>query len=76
MSLFACECCGVVENTALCNYWLSKDKTEGQALCSQCDPNIGKWHGIFPREDAFEAGYVKIPNSNFIELASSRRQQA
>jgi hypothetical protein len=44
MSLFACERCDVIENTATSRYW------DGCALCSQCDPAIGKWHGLFPRE--------------------------
>lgn len=47
MSLFVCEKCNCIENTALCWYWsrLNKEK-----LCSKCDPEIKKWHDIFPRE--------------------------
>ena len=44
MSLFNCEKCGVVENTALCGYNFRGD---GPALCSKCDPKIGKWHNCF-----------------------------
>lgn len=53
MSLFVCDECGVVDNTALTLYWLRgrlNASNNGRALCSQCDPAIGKWHGAFPRE--------------------------
>lgn len=56
MSLFACEECNVVENTALCG-WVERPGGGRHMLCSQCNPDIGKWHGIFGREDAAEAGY-------------------
>lgn len=52
MSLFQCEKCGCVENTATSNYWFRKDKTsacKGQKLCSACDPDLNKWHGVFKR---------------------------
>jgi hypothetical protein len=49
MSLFVCDKCGVVENTALSRYWL-RDRFGDELLCSQCDPEIGKWHGLLPRE--------------------------
>lgn len=48
MPLFKCEQCGVVENTALSNYWDSLLEKKPK-LCSQCDPDIGEWHGQFPR---------------------------
>jgi len=48
MSLFVCHKCKTIENTATSNYWLAKNKAK--ALCSACDPKIGKWHGRFPRE--------------------------
>jgi len=67
MSLFKCEGCGCVENTATSGYHLRREKTDGRALCSECDPNIGKWHGIFPKKDADQEGYRPIPNSNYIE---------
>ena len=47
MSLFVCQKCAVVENTALSHFWL---RGTGKALCSQCDPDIGKWHACFPRQ--------------------------
>ena len=56
MSIFRCEKCGCVENTATSNYWEQKHPFDGQGpkplLCSECDPEIGKWHGAFPKESA------------------------
>lgn len=56
MSLFLCDKCGVIENTALSPYWI-KDHLDNQALCSECAPEefdgiekYGQWHGKFPRE--------------------------
>lgn len=49
MSLFVCEDCGVVENTATSRFWFRTKENALKALCSQCDPTIGKWHGLFPR---------------------------
>ena len=45
MSIFKCENCGCAENTALCGYNIRKEVE--QALCSECDPSINKWHGFF-----------------------------
>jgi hypothetical protein len=53
VSLFTCESCGVRDNTALTRYWLRNESDSGlngRALCSQCDPAIGKWHGLFDRD--------------------------
>lgn len=49
MSLFVCSECRVIENTATSHFWFREDQST--ALCSQCDPEIGKWHGLFPREE-------------------------
>lgn len=66
MPLFRCEKCGCVENTALSN-WAARHLREGAplppALCSACDPEIGKWHGEFPQRSAVgmvicEDGYL------------------
>jgi hypothetical protein len=46
MSLYKCETCGCVENTACAHYWM---RDGGPALCSECDPEIGKWHGLFSK---------------------------
>ena len=54
MSLYHCEVCGCIENTATSNYWQTcgKGKEHLPKLCSECDPEIGKWHGRFPKESA------------------------
>lgn len=51
MSLFKCEKCGCIENTALCRY--NYRGSEEEALCSECDPKGNrKWHGQFPKRKA------------------------
>lgn len=50
MPLFRCSKCGCVENTALSNFWQAVDKAN--ALCSECDPAIGLWHGQFQKRSA------------------------
>ena len=65
MSLFICEKCGAIENTALGFYWSRKiikfkdEDLNGKALCSECMPTIfsdgtkagnGRWHNRFPKE--------------------------
>lgn len=50
MSLFVCDTCGCVENTATSNYWRRR-ALHMAALCSQCDPEIAKWHGLFRRKE-------------------------
>ena len=45
MPIFLCEECGCVENTACSHFWWKNEKK----LCSECDPRIGKWHGIFEK---------------------------
>lgn len=49
MSLFVCQECRTIENTALCSFWLRTQLTKDRALCSACDPEIRKWHNRFPR---------------------------
>lgn len=65
MSLFVCDLCGCVDNTALGHFWgrnsdMFADKSlKGKALCSECSPaefkdgskheDGGKWHGRFPK---------------------------
>lgn len=65
MSLFKCSECGVVENTALSLYWTRyrRSRFDNRALCSQCNPEIGRWHNVFERVDADAAGYEPIPES-------------
>jgi hypothetical protein len=59
MSIFKCEECGCAENTALSRYWI-RDKGE-KALCSKCDPKIGKWHGCFKRRK-FKGDENEVPS--------------
>lgn len=51
MPLFACRKCGCVENTACTNYWYDVAHNK-PALCSECDPEIGQWHGEFVKRSA------------------------
>lgn len=60
MSLFECEACGVVENTACCNYHWRKMKSQ-PLLCSQCDPDIKKWHDVFERVNVKDTEYEVVP---------------
>jgi len=48
MSTFICEKCGSVENTATSNYWVQQLDDE-MFLCSECDPDIRKWHNKFEK---------------------------
>lgn len=48
MSLFVCQQCRSIENTALSNFWIRQTE-KAEQLCSACDPEIGKWHGRFER---------------------------
>ncbi len=50
ISLFRCDRCGSIENTALTNYW--NKESEAPALCSECDPAMGRWHGVFEKRSA------------------------
>lgn len=53
MPLFPCSQCKSVENTAASNYWVAAySEGEKPLLCSECDPAIGKWHGLFPKRSA------------------------
>lgn len=70
MGLFICEECSCVENTALSRYWMRNvaiQSLRGRTLCSKCDPEIGKWHGRFPRTK------VKMTPSSLANLPSVRR---
>jgi hypothetical protein len=56
MSLFVCEKCNCVDNTATSRYWNqmmeARDKgKEFKPLCSECDPELGRWHGKFPKQE-------------------------
>lgn len=50
MSLFICEDCGHVENTATSYYWMRNNNDHGgRVLCSDCDPQCQP-HNLFERE--------------------------
>ena len=79
MSLYVCDNCGIVDNTALTNFW--KDWLEAKrvggsgefrALCSACDPTSetrGRWHGKFPARNMAEWGYVFLKRKPFVGKA-------
>jgi hypothetical protein len=50
MPIFRCSQCNCAENTAVSRH---ATRAKGSpALCSECDPKIGKWHGRFPKMSA------------------------
>jgi hypothetical protein len=49
MSLFRCTRCDTIDNTALGGYHAQANGAAHAPLCSACDPEIGQWHGEFPR---------------------------
>ena len=49
MPLFECSKCHCVENTATANFWAEVLGDGKKPLCSECNPNIGKWHGHFEK---------------------------
>ena len=53
MPLYECTVCHSIDNTALTNFWDARLHDQ-PLLCSACDPEIGQWHGKFPRETADE----------------------
>ncbi len=64
MSLFACDNCQHVENTACCNYHWRKLQGE-PLLCSLCDPDIGEWHGRFERKHVDDTNYEVVESGYF-----------
>ncbi len=62
MSLFQCDACGCVENTAACHYW---SRGVNPPRCSECDPETAVWHNMFPKESAHDKGY-KIGSDGFL----------
>jgi hypothetical protein len=72
MSLFKCGKCGCIENTAVSHYWTREKGTP--PLCSECDPEIGKWHGRFPKQSAEgmieKNGYLISPEKDALDKAT------
>ena len=61
--LFQCERCGCVENTALTYFFEGKKR-----LCSECHPDIKRWHGRFDKHSAVglllgSDGYLYTPEA-------------
>ena len=73
MPLFACAKCDVVENTALCDYWVQqKDYYEAngtmdgfEGVCSEC--KTGQWHGEFEKRTADQTAYIENDQGFLVE---------
>jgi hypothetical protein len=70
MPLFPCSKCNCIEDTALCHYWSARMR-QTPAVCSACDPTIGKWHGEFARETA--EGWINGRNGFLLDKGSVER---
>ena len=57
MSVYICEKCGAIDNTAIGGYWRNCIRKEPK-MCSEC--NFGKWHGEFPKNYWDEFGVEKL----------------
>ncbi len=65
MSVYICEKCGCIENTALGGYWRNCIKEEAK-MCSEC--NTGKWHNEFKKMHWTEYGSIE----KLLELESQK----
>lgn len=76
MPLYACSGCDGYDNTALTNYYHRRG--DGlPLLCSACDPDIGKWHGQFPRRSRADAGLTFVDSRGHLwteEIAARERK--
>jgi hypothetical protein len=70
MPLFPCSKCNCIEDTALCHYWSARLR-QTSAVCSACDPAIGKWHGEFPKESA--EGWIRDRSGFLLDKGSVER---
>ncbi len=57
MSVYICEKCGAIENTAAGGYWKNCLEHEPKQ-CSEC--NFGKWHGKFQKKHWTNYGVEKL----------------
>lgn len=57
MSIYICEKCGCIENTALGGYWINKYNNE-LGMCSEC--NTGEWHNEFEKVHWTEYGVKEL----------------
>lgn len=67
MSLFICEKCKTIENTALGSYWARDIK-----LCSECA--TGKWHGKFAK-DKYNKLKHYLNESDFVEYIPMNKNE-
>lgn len=72
MPLYACSVCGCFDNTATGGYWMQemhhlaakKPVRDFKPLCSEHNPNIGRWHGEWPKQRA--DGWLTCGDGRFI----------
>lgn len=57
MSVYICEKCGTIDNTALGGYWNNVRNNELK-MCCEC--NTGSWHDEFPKEHWTKYGVEKL----------------
>ena len=57
MSIYICEKCGCIENTALGGYWENSLRKEPK-FCSEC--NTGEWHNEFEKKHWTDYGVEKL----------------
>lgn len=57
MSIFICNKCGCIENTAPSGYWSQIANNEAP-VCSEC--RYGKWHDYFSKQHWTEYGVEKL----------------
>ena len=85
MSLFVCDKCGCIENTALGWYWgafmkdLTTKETYGKVFCSECAPTefpdgektrfTGKWHDHFPKRYLKDLTEKEIINMHLVNYS-------
>ena len=76
MPIFECSKCHAVDNTALTNFWWNTLQENKPALCSECDPDIAKWHGQFPKtsaSDYLKQGYhIEFPVKAVLDAAKGK----
>lgn len=73
MPLFECSKCHVVDNTALGNFWWDVMHEKKPALCAECDPEIGSWHGQFPKISF--ADYVKQYGTESVQFPATDKDE-
>lgn len=67
MPIFECSQCKCIENTATSNYWWDVAQEKKPALCSECDPAIGKWHGEFEKRLVADFPNLKADADGFLQ---------